>query len=115
MPPPGRGTRMHAETEIAEKRLFPRITARCPVLYRVEGVARRQVAISTDFSATGVKMVCKQALVLQAAIEVEFKPGSNKSVPAMVAHGHVLRCEAMANGEFLVACRFTRVQAVKRA
>ena len=106
---------MQPKPETVENRLFPRIVARCPVLYRVEGMPRRMVGISTDFSATGVKMVCKQALALQADIEIEFKPGTSKSVPAMLARGLVTRCEPADNGEFLVACRFTRVQAVKRS
>lgn len=106
---------MQAETEIAEKRLFPRITTRCPVLYRIDGRGQRMVGISTDFSATGVQMVCKQPVALQADIEVEFKPGSKKTVPAMLARGTVVRCEPGPKGEYLVACRFSRVQAVKNA
>ncbi len=105
---------MQPETEILEKRLFPRVQSRCPLLYRVDGMTRRMVGISTDFSATGVQMVCKQALTVQASIEIEFKPGSNKSVPAMTAQGQVVRCEPIDGGEFLVACRFIRVQAVSR-
>lgn len=106
---------MQPDLEFVDNRLFPRIQARCPVLYRVDGLPRRMVGISTDFSATGVKMVCKHALALQADIEIEFKPGSDKAVPPMLAHGRVVRCEPKDNGEFLVACRFTRVQALKVA
>lgn len=102
---------MQPEREVIEHRLFPRVQARCPVLYRVDGGGRRMVAISTDFSATGVKMVCKQAVAVQAEIEIEFKPGSDKTIPAVLAHGTVLRCEPLPQGEFLVACRFTRVHA----
>lgn len=105
---------MQPESELLEKRWFPRIQTRCPLLYRVDGTARRMVGISTDFSATGVQMVCKQPLALQAQLEIEFKPGRDKSVPALLARGEVMRCEATDGGEFLVACRFTRVQALKR-
>lgn len=105
---------MQPEPDFVDQRVFPRIQARCPLLYRVEGTARRMVGISIDFCATGVKMVCKQALPLQAAIEVEFKPGTNKAVPPMLARGQVVRCETDGQGGFLVACRFTRVQALPR-
>lgn len=104
---------MQPELETVENRLFPRVQARCPVVYRVAGTARRMVAISTDFSATGVKMVCKQAVAVQAEIEIEFKPGSNKIIPAVLAQGTVLRCEPVGQDEFLVACRFIRVHARK--
>lgn len=60
-------------------------------------------------------MVCKEALPLQAAIEVEFKPGTDKAVPPMLARGQVVRCESDGEGGFLIACRFTRVQALQRA
>ncbi len=105
---------MQPETDFLEKRMFPRVQTRCPLLYRVDGMARRMVGICTDFSATGVKMVCKQALAVKASIDIEFKPGSNKSVPAMTAQGQVVRCEPIGDEEFLVACRFTRVQAASR-
>lgn len=106
---------MQPETKVIEKRLFPRIQVRCPLLYRVAGAAQQMESVTVDFSATGVKMACKEALAVKTQIEIEFRPGSNKSVPAMRANGEVTRCEPGEEGEFLIACRFTRVYPLQRS
>jgi len=96
--------------EQADKRIFPRIEIRCPALYRVEGAARQLIALAVDFSATGVKMLCKDALPVNTRIHVELKPGSDRTIPAVCAEGHVVRCEPYERGGFWVSCRFDKIR-----
>lgn len=91
------------------KRVFPRITVTCPVLYRQSANKRWQVARLVDFSATGVCMICDENLPEQAEVSIQIKPGSQKTVPAISASGIVVRCQANAEQRFEVSCKILKV------
>ena len=82
---------------------------RCPVLYRVDDGARRLIGLAVDFSATGLKMLCRDAVAEDAAIHVELKPGDNRAIPAISADGRVVRCEPYARGGFWISCRLHKI------
>lgn len=92
------------------QRVFPRVVVSCPVLYLVPSSNRWQVGTLVNFSATGIKMVCDDVVVLGAEISVQIKPGSQKTVPALSASGVVLRCEINDAMQYVVSCKLTKVQ-----
>lgn len=99
------------KAEHKDNRLFPRTPVQCPALYCTPQSQRRRVGIVVNYSATGLKMACKEALALDTPIQVELKPGSDKSVPALIAEGVVVRCEADDNqpDSYHIACRLTHI------
>lgn len=100
---------MDASAQITERRVFPRSTVRVPVVYRPDGVATDRIAVTVDFSATGLKMFCREAVEPGSAIRVELKPGINRSVPPIKADGQVMRCEQAKGGGFFVSCRLVKI------
>lgn len=105
---------MATESDGRDKRLFPRAAVRCPVVYWLEGSRHRSIGLSIDFSATGLKMFCKDAVAQDGPIHVELKPGANRDIPGIVADGQVVRCEPAKGGGFLVSCKLLRVHPPKR-
>jgi hypothetical protein len=97
------------KAQYKENRRFPRMPVKCPVVYRRGETQRGRVGIMIDMSATGIKMTCKEPLALDTTIQLEVKPGSDRSIPAIVGEGVVVRCEATADDEYHIACRLTRV------
>ena len=100
-------------TQLKDKRVFPRITSRCPVVFQQAGSAQWKVGIVDDFSATGLKMHCKEALQIGEVINIELNPGSNKVIPAITAQGNVVRCEARMEGQYQISLKLTRVSPPK--
>jgi len=88
----------------ADSRLFPRMDIRCPVLYRMEGSGRDLIGLAVDFSATGVKILCKDPVAVDCGIHIELKPGRNRAIPALAADGVVVRCEPYSRGGYWVSC-----------
>ena len=91
------------------QRAFPRITVSCPVLYLPPSTTRWQVAKLIDFSAIGISMLCDDRLDVGTEIELQIKPGSQKTVPAVSATGRVVRCETNSEQRYVVSCKLTKV------
>jgi hypothetical protein len=100
---------MAVNSEDFEKRVFPRTPARVAATYCVDGSPRRGIAVTIDLSATGVKLFCKEPIEQDAAIQIEIKPGKNRSIPPFSADGRVVRCEPAQSGGYYVSCRLLRV------
>lgn len=91
------------------KRKFPRIAVTCPVLYRESSSKRWLVGRLVDFSATGVCMICDDNLPIDTDIEIQIKPGSQKTVPALSASGVVVRCLLTDDQQFEVSTKVIKV------
>lgn len=90
-------------------RAFPRIIVSCPVLYLPPSAKRWQVATLMDFSAIGICMVCDDRLDVGTEIEIQIKPGSQKTVPAVSATACVVRNETNNDQRFSVSCKLIKV------
>lgn len=99
---------MSSNVEQADKRTFPRMEVRCPVLYRLDGGTRSLIGLAVDFSATGIKMLCKDPLPVDTGIYVELKPGRDRAIPPLAARGRVVRCEPYARGGYWIACHLLK-------
>jgi hypothetical protein len=96
-----------------EKRIFPRITTECPVLYAVGNSSKWQVGILVNLSATGLMMKCKERLLKNINISIMLKPGQNKLIPEISAKGKVIRCNPISEEEYEVSCKLTEVKSQK--
>lgn len=99
---------MAVKAEAVERRMFPRIPVRAPVRYAVQGSDRQHIAVTLDFSATGLKMFCKESLAQGTRLQIEIKPDKKRTLPAVNAEGRVTRCEPSAAG-FYVSCQLDRI------
>ena len=96
-------------TDSIEKRVFPRIDAQCPVLYRVGDDTPWKVARMENMSATGIKIIANEDLPTPLEINIHIKPGSKKSIPEIKAIGVVIRSESCNDGEYIISCKLTAV------
>lgn len=104
-----------AQQQPEERRKFPRIVGRCPVLYAATAESRRHVGVLVDYAAVGMKFSCKEALAVGARLVLETRPGSNRTIPAFTADGVVVRSEPGEEpGTFLVSCRMVNVRRPSR-
>lgn len=101
------------EVKLQENRVFPRMAARCPVLYREINAKQWHVAKLVDFSATGLRMECDDNLGAGTLLAIQIKPGSNKVIPALTARGEVVRSEINAQSVIEVSCKLTKISAGK--
>lgn len=92
------------------KRWFPRINTECPVVYAVGSSKKWHVGVLIDFSATGIKMRCKEPLLKNINITVMLKPGQNKVVPEFVAKGKITRCNTVSDGEYEISCKLLEIK-----
>lgn len=92
-----------------ERRLFPRMQALCPVLYRLGKKNGWKVAKMYNLSATGVQFLCADKPVQSTVVSIHVKPGSKKNIPELIAKGEVLRIEELAEDQFLLSCKLTEV------
>ena len=97
------------DDKVENKRVFPRITVTCPVLYQLSSSKRWHVARLVDFSATGVCMICDDNLPTDTEISIQIKPGSQKTVPALSASGVVVRSLITDEQRFEVSCKILKV------
>jgi hypothetical protein len=97
------------DSKVENKRVFPRVTVTCPVLYRESSSKRWQVGRLVDFSATGVCMICDDNLPIDSEISIQIKPGSQKTVPALSASGVVVRSVTTDEQRFEVSCKILKV------
>jgi len=97
------------DNEVENKRAFPRISVTCPVLYRLAAGKRWQVARLLDFSATGICMVCDDNLPIGTKVDIQIKPGSQKTVPALSVTGSVVRSVTTDEQHFEISCKVLKV------
>ncbi len=97
------------DSQQQDQRAFPRVTVSCPVLYLAPIAKRWQVAKLADFSAIGISMICDDRLDVGTEIEIQIKPGSQKTVPAVSATGNVVRCETNNEQRYVVSCKLIKV------
>jgi len=95
------------------KRVFPRINSRCPVVFQLKGSQQWKVGIIDDFSANGVRLRCKEQFEVGDSLSIELKPGSNKTVPAISGMGKIVRRKSLSNGEYEISLKLTQVNAPK--
>ena len=104
----------HARTGVQgaekERRMFPRIQARCPVRYSGESFAQLGVGELRDYSAGGVRMVSECVLLHNSQIRIELMPEPKSRVPRITADAVVVRCGMRDDHRYEVACRLTRVR-----
>lgn len=95
--------------DFAERRVFPRISVNCPVLYRQDSNKRWQVAKLNEYSATGISMICDENLPEDSDISIQIKPGSVKTIPQLSAEGKVVRSNTNSEQRFVVSVKFLKV------
>jgi hypothetical protein len=93
----------------ADKRIFPRISAECPVLYLGPGMQRWLVGKLIDFSATGLRLTCDTLLETGDEISIQIKPGSNRKIPAISGVGSVVRTDFNNMGQYEISIKMLRV------
>jgi hypothetical protein len=92
-----------------DKRVFPRIAAACPVLYRTNEQERWCVGVLQDFSATGLLMTCDRPLVAGTPISLRLERGRNRSLPALSGSGIIVRSDKLPNLKYEIACKLTHI------
>ena len=93
-----------------ERRAFPRIKGSCPVRYTaIQGRPEWLEAELADYSATGVRMVCRETLLHNTSISLQLLPGGKPTIPRISAQAVVVRCHLNADHQYEVACKLTRV------
>lgn len=98
-----------------DKRLFPRIAAECPVLYRTHDQERWCVGVLKNFSATGILMTCTRALATGTPISLRLERGRNLSIPALSGSGAVVRSEKLSSTKYEIACKLTQIDRPAKA
>lgn len=91
------------------KRVFPRITAECPVLYRTSEQERWCVGVLLDFSATGLLMTCNRPLEVGQSIDMRLERGRNKTLPALSGSGSVIRSDMLSTTKYKIAFKMTKI------
>lgn len=99
----------HQPEKRQDKRVFPRMEAECPVLYRTNERERWCVGVLQDFSATGVFMTCSRALPVGTPISLRLERGRNKSLPALSGTGSVIRNDKISATKYGIACKMTHI------
>jgi hypothetical protein len=97
----------------AERRMFPRIVASCPVRYTQQVEGNWDDAELCDFSATGLRMVCDSTLLQNTKINVELIPERMTNVPKIAAEAVVVRCGLRDDHRYEIACKLTKVRPSK--
>ena len=92
-----------------DKRVFPRMEAECPVLYRTNEQERWCVGVLHDFSATGILMTCNRVLPVGTPISLRLERGRNKSLPALSGTGSVIRSDKLSTTKYEIACKLTHI------
>jgi hypothetical protein len=98
-----------------DKRVFPRMAAECPVLYRTHEQERWCVGVLKDFSATGILMTCSRALPAGTPISLRLERGRNRSLPALSGSGTVIRSEKHSSTKYEIACKLTQIDPPHKA
>lgn len=91
------------------KRVFPRMPAECPVLFRTNDQERWYIGVLQDYSATGMLMTCTRALLAGTPISMRLERGSNRSIPALSGSGTVIRSDKLSSTKYVIACKLTQI------
>ena len=94
--------------EEADKRIFPRLKARCPVLYQIDQQKSWKVGKMQNLSATGLQLICNESIQTDTIVHIHVKPGTQKSIPEIRAVGEVVRTETAEEG-YIISCKLTEV------
>lgn len=105
----GESMNQHQPEKRRDKRVFPRMAASCPVVYRTNVQERWCVGVLLDFSATGVLMTCNRKLDVNTPISLRFDNSRHQNLPALSGSGIVIRSDELANSKYEVACKLTRI------
>ncbi|WP_172597755.1 PilZ domain-containing protein [Sulfuriflexus mobilis] len=97
------------------KRVFPRMVATCPVLYRTHEEERWCVGMLLDFSATGVLMTCNRDLPIGTLISLRLERGRHRDLPALSGSGNIVRCDKLSIVKYEVACKLTHIDPPDKA
>jgi c-di-GMP-binding flagellar brake protein YcgR len=98
------------KADTAEQRVFPRISAQCPVRYRESTTGRWLIGRMLDFSATGLLMTTDTNLEQGAQINVQVEPGSKKHIPALRGVGKVVRSRHIDDDHFEIGIKMLRIE-----
>ena len=94
---------------VVNNRVFPRVTATCPVMYRSNEVVRWNVGLLINFSATGVLFQSTRAIPVDSDIIVRLENGRSPVIPALSGSGKVTRCTEIEKNKYEIACRLNRI------
>jgi len=94
--------------EDTEKRIFPRLEARCPVLYQLDKAKSWKVGKMQNLSATGLQLICNETIPAFTTVHIHVKPGTKKNIPEIKATGEVVRSENTDDG-YIISCKLTEV------
>ncbi|MGD8999051.1 MAG: PilZ domain-containing protein [Granulosicoccaceae bacterium] len=92
----------------AERRVFPRIPAQCPVRFRDSRARRWLIGRLVNFSATGLLMIAPRALAIGDTVAVQLERGSRRDIPPLAGEGSVVRCMETGVDQFQVAVKILR-------
>ena len=107
---PGPQQEQGYEPSGAERRMFPRMVASCPVRYTRQIEGNWDSAELCDYSATGLRMVCDNTVLQDTKINVELIPDKMNRVPKIVAEAVVVRCGLRDDHRYEIACKLTKVR-----
>lgn len=91
-----------------EKRNFVRMGVDCPATYRIDGDTTSHHAIATDLSATGLQLVCADAVGVGSLVMVEIIP-EQAIVPPLQARTEVVRCNENGNGGYQLGLKIVEM------
>jgi len=95
--------------DMPNRRVFPRITAKCPVMHRADENERWSVGLLINFSATGMLFNSARQLDVGADIIVSLERGRNLVIPSLSGSGKVIRCTKVETNKYEVACKLTKI------
>lgn len=91
-----------------EQRGFPRIAVQCPVRYRENPAQRWQIGRLVNYSATGLLMTTRQAMVVGDNLTIQIERGSQRDIPPLAGEGTVVRCSEAGPDQYEVAIKILR-------
>jgi hypothetical protein len=95
--------------DFEERRKFPRVSASCPVLYRLDFSDRWHVGKMVDYSAIGIRITCENNLPEGTKLAIQIKPGSIKTIPEYSAEGQVARSEVDGDQHYTISIKILKV------
>lgn len=102
------------DSVLAEKRKFPRIPAKCTVLFRFENHSTWLMGTLLDLSASGLGMVCQTAMLDRSLFDFQVSACESRMIPEITGQAKVIRCLPADNNQFVVSAQLVRVVPAKR-
>ena len=91
-----------------EKREYPRISAKCPVRYKVVYEENWHEGILLDYSATGARIQSEELILKGTHVIVEVIQGTSKNVPLFSVEAIVVRFSLNDEHQFEIGCEFLK-------